>query len=64
MSIHVTPRKDGWQVKRKGTTKAHRVVETQKEAIEIARTVAKNQDSDIKIHGKNGRIREGRNYSK
>ncbi len=64
MSIHITPHKNGWQVKSNGSIKAYRVVATQKEAIEIAKTVAKNQESDIKIHGKNGRIREGRNYNK
>ena len=36
MAIHVTPHKDGWQVKTGGNEKAYRVVDTQKEALEIA----------------------------
>ena len=29
MAVHVTPHKNGWQVKTGGATKAHRVVDTQ-----------------------------------
>ena len=64
MSIHVTPHKNGWQVVSGNAEKAFRVVSTQNEAIEIAKQVAKNQKTDIKIHGKNGRVRDGFNYSK
>mgnify|MGYP003301440863 CR=1 FL=1 len=41
MSIHITPHKNGWQVKTGGKEKAYRVVETQEEAIVIAKKVAK-----------------------
>jgi len=62
MAVHVTPHRTGWQVKSSGASKAHRVVSTQKQAIEIATTVAKNQQTDTKIHGRDGRIREGNSY--
>lgn len=62
MAVHVTPHKNGWQVKSGGSDKAYRVVSTQKEAMEIAKTVAKNQKTDTKIHGRNGRIRAGNSY--
>ena len=42
MAVHVTPHKNGWQVKSGGSDKAYRVVSTQKEAMEIAKTVAKS----------------------
>ena len=64
MSVHITPHKNGWQVLSDNADKAFRVVDTQQEAIDIAKQVAKNQKTDIKIHGKNGRIRVGYNYSK
>lgn len=64
MSIHVTPHENGWQVLSGNAKKAFRVVKTQKEAIDIAREVAINQKTDIKIHNKQGRVREGRNFSK
>ena len=62
MAVHVTPHKNGWQVKSGGAKRAHRVVSTQGQAIEIAKTVAKNQQTDTKIHGRNGRIRAGNSY--
>ncbi len=63
MSVHITPHKNGWQVKTGGKEKAYRVVETQEEAIVIAKKVAKNQKTDIKIHRRNGTCRGGNNYS-
>ncbi|NHB57558.1 DUF2188 domain-containing protein [Acinetobacter shaoyimingii] len=59
---HVVPRQDGWAVKGAGNNKATRVVSTQAEAIQIAQDIAKNQQSDTKIHGKNGQIRAGNSY--
>ena len=64
MAVHVTPHKEGWQVKTGGKSKAYRVKDTQKEAVEVAKQVAKNQKTDLKIHKKNGRIRDGVNYNK
>lgn len=59
---HVTPKGNQWQVKGAGNSKATRIVPTQKEAISIARSIAKNQHSELVIHGKNGRIREKSSY--
>ena len=59
---HVVPHKDGWAVKGAGNQKATRVVNTQREAINIAQDIARNQHSDTKIHGENGRIRAGNSY--
>ena len=56
---HVTPHPDGgWQVKGAGNSRATVRTETQKEAIDIARDIARNQESELFIHGENGRIRE------
>ena len=59
---HVVPHKDGWAVKGAGNQKATRVVSTQREVINIAQDIARNQHSDTKIHGENGRIRAGNSY--
>lgn len=59
---HVVPHKDGWAVKGAGNQKATRVVSTQREAINIAQDIARDQHSDTKIHGENGRIRAGNSY--
>ena len=56
---HVTPHPDGgWQVKGAGNSRTTVRTETQKEAIDIARDIARNQESELFIHGENGRIRE------
>lgn len=60
---HVTPRSDGnWQVKGAGNQKATAVTTTQKAAIKIATGIAKNQKSELLIHGKNGQIRDKNSY--
>lgn len=60
---HVTPRPDGnWQVVGAGNTRATAVVPTQKEAIDIARRIAQLGESEVLIHGENGRIREKNSY--
>jgi hypothetical protein len=59
---HVVPNDGNWAVKGAGNEKATRVVQTQKEAIQIAREISKNQESEMFIHGKNGQIRERNTY--
>lgn len=60
---HVTPHPEGgWQVKGAGNQKATVVTQTQKEAIEAAREIAQNQQSELIIHGTNGQIREKNSY--
>lgn len=55
---HVVKHPEGWAVKGSNNSKATKVTHTQKEAIEVARNIAKNQKSELLIHGRNGRIRE------
>ena len=54
---HVTPKGNQWQVKGAGNTKATKIVSTQKEAIKIARNITQNQQSELVIHGRDGKIR-------
>lgn len=57
---HVVPHGNDWAVKGAGNSRATKVVPTQKEAIGIAKGIAKNQHSELFIHGNGGQIR-GRN---
>ncbi len=59
---HVVPSGKDWAVKGAGNERATKIVSTQKEAIKIAQDIARNQHSDTKIHGKDGRIRAGNSY--
>ncbi len=60
---HILYRRDDkkWYIKREGSDKIIRVLETQKEAIAYATIKAINQDTTIVIHKKDGKIRK-QNY--
>lgn len=59
---HVVTHPDGWAVKGEGNERATSVHSTQAEAIEAARAIARNQQSELLIHGRNGQIRERDSY--
>ena len=59
---HVTPKGDQWQVKGAGNQKATKLFDTQKEAEEYGRQIAKNQHSELITHNKQGRIRSKDSY--
>jgi Uncharacterized protein conserved in bacteria (DUF2188) len=59
---HVVSHPDGWAVKGAGNSKATKVTPTQSEAIIHAENIARNQQSDTKIHGRDGKIRAGNSY--
>jgi len=59
---HVVPRNDKWAVKCEGNSKATKVTLTQKEAIIVAKGIAKNNNSELVIHRPDGRIREKNSY--
>jgi hypothetical protein len=59
---HVVPHPDGWAVKSEGATKATRVTKTQQESTDKAKEIAKNQGSEVIIHGKDGKIRQKNSY--
>ena len=54
---HVTPHPDGgWQIKGAGNQKVTVITDTKAEAVDRARDIAKNQGSELVIHGKDGKI--------
>jgi hypothetical protein len=57
-NVHVLPQGSSWAVKTEKSEKAYRITNTQKDAIEIAREIAKNQQSELIIHRPNGEIRQ------
>jgi uncharacterized protein YdaT len=59
---HVVPHPEGWAVKPKGGKRPSSVHDTQQEAIDRAREVARNQESELFIHRPDGRIRERDSY--
>ena len=61
---HVAPSGGKWSVRRAGAERASGVFTTQREAITRAREIAKNQGTELYIHGKDGRIRERETFGK
>jgi hypothetical protein len=60
---HVTRNPSGgWNVIGEGNSKPTVIKETQKEAINTAITIAKNQQSEVVIHGVDGKIRDKDSY--
>ena len=55
---HVVPHNGAWAVRGAGNERATSVHETQGAAIDAARAIARNQQSELLIHGRNGQIRE------
>jgi hypothetical protein len=53
---HVVPREDGWAVKGEGNKKDTSVHRTKQEATDAARQISRNQNSELFIHGKDGKI--------
>ncbi|RHW48453.1 DUF2188 domain-containing protein [Lactobacillus bombicola] len=54
---HVVPNhKGGWDVKGEHNSKATVHTHTKAEAKDIARRISSNQDSELFIHGKDGKI--------
>lgn len=55
---HVVPHQDGWAVKGARNQRATSVHDTQQQAIDAARDIARNQQSELIIHRPDGRIRD------
>jgi hypothetical protein len=62
-TIHTTKHKDGgWQNKGGGDSKASGRFETKAEAQAAGREIAKNQNAEHVIHGKDGKIQNSNSY--
>ncbi|MBT2732087.1 DUF2188 domain-containing protein [Carnobacterium sp. ISL-102] len=60
---HVVPDPNGgWNVRGENNSKATKHTETKAEAVNQAREISKNQNSELLIHGKNGQIQSRDSY--
>lgn len=59
---HVVPRQGKWAVRKAGSNKATKSFDTQREAIQTARRLARSQKTEVYVHGRDGRIRERDSY--
>lgn len=61
---HVVPNGDRWSVRKAGASRASGTYGTQKEAVRKATDIAKNQGTEVYVHGRDGRIRERNSYGR
>ena len=59
---HVVPNGCNWSIRKAGSSRATKTFATQQEAIKKAREIAKQQGTELYIHGRDGRIRERDSY--
>ncbi len=59
---HIVPYNGIWAVRGEGNSKVTSVHQTQAEAIDAGRAIARNQKSELVIHGRDGRIRDKDSY--
>jgi hypothetical protein len=58
----VVPTTDGWGIRGEGNERLTRRTETQREAIDIATEIARNQHSELIVQRESGQIRERNSY--
>jgi hypothetical protein len=59
---HVVPSESGWSVRKAGASRASSTHATQQEAIAAATQIARNQRTELYVHGRDGRIRDRSSY--
>lgn len=59
---HVVPHNGNWAIRRENSTRVTETFSTQREAINVGREIAKNQNCELVIHRSNGQIRDKDSY--
>jgi Uncharacterized protein conserved in bacteria (DUF2188) len=60
--VHVVPRGDRWAVEREDAKRASSLHDTQAEAEKAGRPLARADQTEFYLHGRNGQIRERDSY--
>lgn len=60
--IHVVRSGDGWAVKKEGAARASSLHRTQQEAWRTGRELARAHETDVYLHGRDGRVQEREIY--
>ena len=59
---HVVPHQGDWAIRGEGNNRVTSIFDTQAEAISVARDIAINNQSEVVIHGRDGKIRDKDSY--
>lgn len=60
--VNVVRRDDGWAVVRDGASRASRKFDRQSDAIDFGRSVARNENTEVRIQDRQGRWRDSDSY--
>lgn len=65
-SHHVVPNKEkgGWDIKRSGGARASQNIQIKTDAVAAARKVSQNQETELFVHGKHGKIQSRDSHGK
>lgn len=61
-NVHVVQRESGWATIREGAQRATQVHDTQAQAIQAGRQIARQGQGELLVHGRDGRIRARDSY--
>jgi uncharacterized protein YdaT len=59
---HVVPHDGEWAVRGEGNDRLTSIHDTQEAAINRAREIARNEQAEVVIHGRDGKIRDSDSY--
>lgn len=54
----------GWNIKKGGSDRASAHTDTKANAVDIARKISQNQDSELVIHNRNGKISQSDSHGR
>jgi Uncharacterized protein conserved in bacteria (DUF2188) len=60
--VHVVPAQGRWRVEVEGSNRAHSTHDTQAAARQSGRDVARRNQSELLVHGRDGQVRERNTY--
>ncbi|MBM4268120.1 MAG: DUF2188 domain-containing protein [Deltaproteobacteria bacterium] len=60
--VHVVPHEGEWATRREGASRVSDTFSTQEKAAEAGREAARRDQTEVLIHGRDGRIRERESY--
>lgn len=61
---HVVPHPEGWAVRGEGSKRATETFDRKNDAVQRGREIAKNQGTELLIHGLNGQIQTRDSHGK
>lgn len=59
---HIVPHPEGWAIKKENSERYTGIFPTKEDALERGREIARNQNTELVIHDRHGRIQDSDSY--